>query len=87
MTENPTPRQTFAEATEEFVRAADWLGPEHAPAVATLRLSAAQLDRELTSALLGQYNLTYRALLRAQPVDPDAADPLELELRAREAGR
>lgn len=78
---------TFTEATEQFVAASTWLGPEHAPAVATLRLLASQLDRDLTAALVAQYGLVYRSLLKAQPIDPDADDPLEQELRAQEAGR
>lgn len=72
---------TFTAATEEFVAAADWIGPEHAPAVITLRLVAAQLDESLTAALVAQYNLAYRSLLKARPVDPLADDPLEKALR------
>lgn len=75
---------TFTAATEQFLRAADWIGPQHAPAVATLRLVALQLDEMLTAPLVAQYNLAYRALLKSQPVDPDADDPLEQALR--EAG-
>jgi hypothetical protein len=72
---------TFTAATEQFLAASDWIGPEHAPAVAAMRLLAAQLDLELTAALAAQYGLTYRALLKAQPADPDANDPLEQALR------
>lgn len=81
----PSSAQTFTAATEQFLAAADWLGPEHAPAVVTLRLVAAQLDQALTAALVAQYNLAYRSLLKARPVDPGADDPLEKALR--EVGR
>lgn len=87
MTENPATPPTFVEATEEFVAAADWLTPAHSPGVVMLRRIAAQLDKDLTAALVAQYGVAYRSLAKERPLDPDAADPLELELRAREAGR
>lgn len=78
---------TFTDATEQFIAAADWIGAEHAPAVISLRLIATQLDSELSTlrglsaALVAQYNLTYRGLLKARPIDLDADDPLEKALR------
>lgn len=77
----PRNAQTFVAATTQFLAAADWIGPEHAPAVITLRLVAAQLDEAMTAPLVAQYNLAYRALLKARPVDPGADDPLERALR------
>lgn len=73
---------TFTEATAQFLASADWIGPEHAPAVVTLRLVAASLDQGLNPPLVAQYNLAYRNLLKQQPVDPDADDPVEQALRA-----
>lgn len=68
----------FVEATEEFVEASEWLGSEDAPAVATLRAVAEQLDGgDLTPALLGQYGLTYRSLLKRRPADPPDEDEFE----------
>lgn len=83
MTEKkPDVSGSFAEATKQFLATADWIGPEHAPAVATLRLVAASLDESLNPPLVAQYNLAYRNLLKQQPVDPDADDPVEQALRA-----
>ena len=80
----PRNAQTFVAATAQFLAAADWIGPEHAPAVISLRLVAAQLDEAMTAPLVAQYNLTYRALLKSRPVDPGADDPLEKALREME---
>lgn len=80
---NTDNRPTFTDATEQFLAASDWLGPVHAPAVASLRLIAAQLDAELTAALAAQYGLVYRALLKSEPAQ-SGEDPLETALRAVE---
>lgn len=73
--------QTFTAATAQFLAAADWLTPEHAPAVITLRLLAAQLDETLTAPLVAQYGLAYRSLLKQQPT-AESDDPLEQALKA-----
>jgi len=76
-------RQTFTESIEAFLTAADeWLTDEDAPAVAALCAMAEQLDREMTPALLAQYGLSYRTLLKRKPANAGAPeDELELLLR------
>jgi hypothetical protein len=74
----------FANAVRKFKRdAADWLTDEDAPAVIALEVMAAELDGgNLSPALLGQYGLAYRSLLKRKPVgDASADDPLERALR------
>lgn len=59
---------SLAQATEEFLAdAVEWLTPSDAPAVASLRLMAAQLDKAYQAALSNSYGLTYRALLKRKP--------------------
>lgn len=66
------------DAVRQFEDASPWLGPEHQPAVVSLRAMAAELDKgNMQPALLGQYGLAFRALSKerptGQPVDPLAA--------------
>lgn len=71
----------FMVATEEFVAASQWLGAEDAPAVATLRAIAVQLDEgDLVPALVGQYGLAYRNLLKRRPAEPVEVDEFEAAL-------
>lgn len=63
--------RTFTTATNAFMRASKgWLTAEHAPAVTTLKVLASQLDREVSAALVAQYGLTYRSLLKEKPTAP-----------------
>jgi hypothetical protein len=64
-----TKQQTLVQATEEFLTdASAWLTAADAPAVASLRMMAKQLDVEYLAALSNSYGLTYRSLLKRQPV-------------------
>lgn len=68
--------QTFLGSVEEFVAASPWLGPEHAPALMTLRAVATKLDGgDVQAALVSQFGLVYRALLGQRPT-VEQADPL-----------
>lgn len=74
----------FTESVEEFVSASPWLSAEHAPALATLRAVAAELDGgELVPALVAQFGLTHRALAKERPTGEEQ-DPLAAALE--EAG-
>ncbi len=56
------------EATNAMIAAAEsWLTPLDAPAVAQLRILAAQLDAEPTAALATSYGTAYRALIKRAP--------------------
>lgn len=73
---------TFTESIEEFVNASDWLAPEDTPAVVTLQRLAEELDRgPLVPALVAQFGLTFRNLLRRKPTGDSPSDPLEAALR------
>lgn len=78
---------TFTDALQEFVDAAPWLGALDAPALATLEAIAFELDGgDRTPALLAQWGLAYRSLLKRAPVErEDATDPLEAALEAAAA--
>lgn len=66
----------FAESVEEFLASATWLGAEHAPAVIALRALAIELDREVTAALVAQFGLLHRSLLKEKPKSVVDTDPL-----------
>ncbi len=60
--------KSFTEAVEEFVEAADWLGPEDMPAVTALEQAAYELDSNgVQAALLNTFGLTYRNLMKKRP--------------------
>lgn len=68
-------------ATRAMIEAAaGWLTPLDAPAIAQLRILAAQLDSEPTAALSTSYGTAYRALLRRAPARM-VSDELEDLLR------
>lgn len=77
-------RTSFVAATEAFENASSWLSTEDEPALTTLYAIAEELDEgDRTPALVAQYGLTYRSLLKRAPqVDEGAGDPLEEALRA-----
>lgn len=76
----------FTDAVEEFVSSSPWLGAEHAPAVAALRAMATTLDKgPIQAALLGQYGLVYRDLVKQKP-EEGSTDPLDAALDAAGAG-
>lgn len=65
----------FVTSLNKFLKAATWLGPIDAPAVASLKAMAKELDSssQLSPSLLSQYGLSYRSLLKRAPAE-DAAD-------------
>lgn len=72
---------TFTTSIEAFVESAEWLSDAHLPAVTALRAMAAQLDSgDLAPALLGQFGLMYRALLKEAPREDSEVDALEAAL-------
>lgn len=80
--EDKRTKPSFTAATDEFIAASDWITPQHAPAIVALQLIAAQLDQELTAALVAQYGVTFRALLKEKPTATADDDPLEAALQA-----
>lgn len=72
---------SFTTAVEAFEKASPWLGDVDAPAVETLRTIAEVLDEgDRTPALMAQFGLTHRALLKRAPAADEPADPLEAAL-------
>lgn len=72
----------FEKAAEDFIADAKWLTTEHEPGIVTMRVSARLLDSGgINAAMLGQYNMAYRDLLKRAPVSDKAPDdPLEAML-------
>jgi hypothetical protein len=77
-----TPRPaTFSESVNSFLESADWLDESHGPSVMALQALAKELDREVTAALVAQFGLLHRSLLKAKPVDSVVMNPYEELLR------
>lgn len=77
-------RKSFTQTVEDFESASTWLSDEDQPAVTTLYALAEELDGDgpLVPALVAQFGLTYRSLLKRAPVgDAPEVDPLEEALR------
>ena len=74
-----TKPESLSQATEKFTKSAEsWLTDADAPAVASLRLMAKQLDKEYNAALSNSYGLTYRSLLKRAPEEiEEEIDPLD----------
>lgn len=71
---------TYRTAVRRFKRSAkDWLTDEDSPAVTALENIADELDGgNVSPALISQYGLAYRSLLKRKPVDTSAeVDPLD----------
>lgn len=82
MTENdPRLTATFSQAVSRFLETATWLDDGHLPSVMALRALAVELDREVTAALVAQFGLLHRSLLKAKPVEAAAANPFEELIR------
>jgi hypothetical protein len=82
MESDATPRPaTFAETVELFLKTADWLNDSHGPSVKALEALAAELDREVTAALVAQFGLLHRSLLKERPLDNAPVNPFEELLR------
>lgn len=58
----------FSQAVEKFLETAPYLTDEHLPSIVSLQAIAEQLDGgKVTPAMLAQFGLTHRALLKANP--------------------
>ena len=57
----------FVEAVEQFIENETWLTAAHAPSVVALRAVAIELDREVTAALIAQFGVLHRSLLKERP--------------------
>ncbi len=76
--EIPESKGRFTEAVDKFLENAPWLGSEHLPSIVTLQAIAEQLDRgKVTPAMLSQFGLTHRALLKANPEAAEAGDEVD----------
>jgi hypothetical protein len=72
---------TFVEAVQQFVANETWLNAAHAPSVVALQAVAIELDREVTPALIAQFGMLHRSLLKERPGAENESDPLEELLR------
>lgn len=70
-------RKTYSASVDEFLKASPWLGPMDAPAVAALQNLAAQLDEDPIPAMVAQFGLTYRNLLKRAPGAEAEVDPID----------
>ena len=72
----------FEKAAQDFIDNSKWLTTEHQPGIVTMLVAARYLDKGgIQAAMLGQYNMAYRDLLKRAPVaDKAPDDPLEAML-------
>jgi hypothetical protein len=80
-TNDAHPATTFAESVSRFLETADWLDDSHGPSVMALKALALELDREVTAALVAQFGLLHRSLLKSKPSDDAPLNPYEELLR------
>ena len=71
----------FKSAVESFLADATWLDASHAPSVVALVAVADELDREVTAALIAQFGVLHRSLLKEKPSRVVDIDPLAELLR------
>jgi hypothetical protein len=72
----------FTESVQRFIADAYWLSDSHAPSVVALQALAVELDREVQAALVAQFGVLHRSLLKEKPSAVPALDPIaELLLR------
>jgi hypothetical protein len=71
----------FGEAVAKFLDSADWLDESHLPSIVALQALAFELDKEVTAALVAQFGLIHRSLLKAKPSDDAPVNPFEELLR------
>ncbi len=71
----------FVEAVQQFVANETWLSAAHAPSVVALQAVAIELDREVTAALIAQFGMLHRSLLKERPSVQTDIDPLAELLR------
>lgn len=71
----------FSEAVRDFLTEATWLNASHAPSIAALVAVADELDREVSAALIAQFGVLHRSLLKEKPKVVDSVDPMVELLR------
>jgi len=73
------PTRGFTSSLNKFLKSSPWIGPADAPAVASLKAMARELDAAeiLSPAMLSQFGLSYRSLLKRQPSEEPAEDEFE----------
>lgn len=74
-------QMNFVKSVESFLADAYWLNASHAPSVAALKALAVELDREVTAALIAQFGVLHRSLLKEKPREVVDTDPLAELLR------
>jgi hypothetical protein len=65
--------ESMTEATEAFVKGADWLTPDDQAAVTAMRHAAAGLDDRFTASLLAQWRGLYNDLRSRKVQEPTEA--------------
>lgn len=64
---------SFRYSVSKFRKASPWLGAEDAPALAVLDKLAEAIDGgRVEAALISQFGLTYRSLVKRAPKQPNA---------------
>ncbi len=71
----------FEIAVQQFIANETWLTAAHAPSVVALQAVAIELDREVTAALIAQFGVLHRSLLKERPGATVDMDPLAELLR------
>ena len=71
----------FEIAVQQFIANETWLTAAHAPSVVALQAVAIELDREVTAALIAQFGVLHRSLLKERPSVQTDIDPLAELLR------
>lgn len=75
--------KSYTGAVNAFIEASPWLGDEDLPAIIALQSLAHELDTApVQAAMVGQFGLTYRALLKRQPAVTEDEDELTKAMRA-----
>ena len=73
----------FTESVQRFIADAYWLTDSHAPSVVALQALAVELDRDVQAALVAQFGVLHRSLLKEKPSAQPILDPIA-ELLTRE---
>ena len=74
-------QQSFTQSIEAYLKTNEsWLTDDDLPVITALRAMARELDKELTSTMLSQYGLHFRALDKKRPTAVED-DELEILLR------
>lgn len=72
----------FSESVQRFIADAYWLNDSHAPSVVALQALASELDRDVQAAMVAQFGVLHRSLLKERPTESPVLDPIaELLLR------